>query len=89
MMQKFIHKLPWIIGIFAIIGMTSFLGRLIYKVRSGQGLEYYFTGFGVKMNYIGVLMTLSCIPLALLIGLVIRWWTLRDERDFKRKYGIK
>lgn len=55
------------------LSFASFILTIIYKIRSGHGLDYYFTGYGVQMNYIGVLISLIVIPFTLLVvwGVVI------------------
>jgi hypothetical protein len=59
------------------------------KVRSGHGLDTFLTGEGVEFNYIGALILLLLIPLSLIVGWGIRYWQLKDERSFKKKFGIK
>lgn len=75
-------------GILVLIGGVQFALKVIDKVRSGHGLDYYFTGWGVQFNYIGAFLLLFVIiPIALLIGYGLRWWQTRDERDFAKRYG--
>lgn len=74
-------------GIGALLALVGFLLRVVEKIRSGHGLDYYFTGFGVRFNYIGVLVLFVCIPTALLLGWVLNYWLSRDERDFIKRFG--
>jgi hypothetical protein len=37
-----------------VLGFLGLLLKLVSKVHAGAGLETYFSGFGVKLNYIGV-----------------------------------
>lgn len=60
-------------GLLSILGLIAFAIRAVQKVQAGHGLDYYFTGWGVQLNYIGVLIVFALIPVALLIGLGIRW----------------
>ena len=76
-------------AVLVITAFASFAIRVIDKVRSGHGLDYYFTGEGVRFNYVGALILLVIIPIALLIGWGIRYWSLRGERDFKKRHRIK
>ncbi len=72
-------------GVF--LALVGFVLRAVEKIHSGHGLDYYFTGFGVKFNYIGALVLLICIPVALLFGWALNHWLSRDERNFKERFG--
>ena len=63
-----------------VLGIGGFVLYAIGKVRAGHGLDYYFTGYGVEMNYLGALIAIAVAAVALLIGWIIRFW-------FKRGYG--
>lgn|GEM_PF-2906318 len=73
--------------LLAAFGIWTF--GIWIKVRSGHGLDTYLTPEGVEFNYIGALILFLLIPISLGIGLGIRYWQLRDERSFKKKFGIK
>ena len=75
-------------GLLIILGGIGFVFRVVEKVQTGHGLDYYFTGWGVQFNYIGVLILLMLIPVILVVGWVIRWWQLRDERDFHKRFNL-
>ena len=77
-----------IAGVLVVIAGISFVLRVVNKVSSGHGLDYYFTGRGVQFNYIGALILLIVIPVALAVGWVIRWWQLRGERDFRKRFNL-
>jgi hypothetical protein len=72
-----------------LIIFAAMVFRIVAKVRSGHGLDTYLTPEGVEFNYIGALILLLLIPVSLVIGLGIRYWQLRDERSFKKKFGIE
>lgn len=75
-------------GLLSILALIAFVIRAVQKVQTGHGLDYYFTGWGVQFNYIGALIVLALVPVTLLVGLGIRWWQLRDERDFRKKFNL-
>ncbi len=78
------------LGMFLIfIAALSFIFRVFDKVLSDKGLDYYLTGHGVQFNYIGAMVLLLLLPLVIVVGLCFRYWQLRDERDFKRKFWPK
>ena len=59
-----------IFGCSITIGFIGFILHVILKVKSGHGLDYYQTGHGVEMNYIGVLIAIGVIPIVLILGWV-------------------
>ena len=78
------------VGVFLAMGMfAGYVYRVVSKVKSGHGLDTYLTPEGAEFNYIGVLILLMLIPIALLLGWGLRWWQLREERDFKKQFKIK
>ena len=80
----------WIVaaGALSLLGLIAFIGQAWRKVASGQGLETYFTGWGVQFNYIGFLVLVAVVPVVLMLGFAVRHWELRHEREFKKRYGI-
>jgi hypothetical protein len=62
---------------------------IVKKVRSGQGLDTFRTIEGAEFNYIGALILLLLIPVAIVLGWEVRYWRLKDERDFKKRFRIK
>lgn len=55
--------------------------RLVNDVRTGHGLDYYFTGFGVRMNAIGALTTMGVIALVGIVAPIVAWWRLPRKPD--------
>lgn len=85
-LQRFIDK-AFFLGLFlSALGFVGFVVLLMQKVQSGEGLESYFTGFGVKVSYLGIGILISVIPAITLVALVVRWWQGREERNFLEKY---
>lgn len=87
-LHRFVQsRIAWaVLGPAVALGFLGLVLKLVLKVHAGAGLDTYFSGFGVKLNYIGVLVTLVVMLLALAVVPAIRWWTERDERSFDRKY---
>lgn len=76
-----------IAGILVGISILSFIIYSVAKVLSGKGLDYYLTGQGVQMNYIGFLLTLCTLAVALFIGWLIRIYSAWKERtEFVNKH---
>jgi hypothetical protein len=75
------------IGIFlGSLGLASFIIYSIKKVLAGHGLDDYFTGFGVRMSYVGFVVTMAIIPVAILMAWIIsRWLKKRKNLTFNRK----
>jgi hypothetical protein len=68
-----------VVVLIAWISIGGFVLYAINKVRTGHGLDYYFTGEGVQMNYIGVLIAFAVAAVAVLVGLIIRFWSRRGD----------
>jgi hypothetical protein len=78
-------------GIAAIvIGLICIGGFVLYaidKVHTGHGLDYFFTGMGVQMNYLGALTTIVVAAVALFIGWLANFfYKKRNDLLFK---GLK
>ena len=65
--------------LIGLLGIGSLVLDTLNKVRTGHGLDYYFTGEGVQMNYIGAFITIAVVAVALLIGWIIRFWSQRRD----------
>jgi hypothetical protein len=70
------------------VGFLGFSIHLWQKISSGHGLDTYFTGFGVQFNYLGAGILFALVPVVLIAGALLNWWLGREERDFKRRYGV-
>jgi hypothetical protein len=68
-----------------ILGFVGFGLKAYQKVIAGRGLETYINGWGVEMNYIGVLIALILIPIVLVAGWLINYVMTRDERQLKKE----
>lgn len=73
----------------SFVGFAAWAGYVALKVVAGEGLDYYWTGWGIRFNYIGALILIVCAALVCLAAPLLYWWGTRHERDFKRKYGIE
>ncbi len=88
-MNKFV-KIAFTTGMFlSVLGFVGFIAFLFEKVMAGEGLEYYFTGFGYQFSYLGALILVCLIPVILGGAFAYQWWSERDERDFIAKYIYK
>ncbi len=94
-MKKNEPKRNVIAGILVGVSIISFILYAVQKVLSGKGLNYYLTSQGVQMNYIGFLLTLCTLAVALFVGWIVKIWFARKKtldrghsmstRDHKRK----
>lgn len=70
-----------IMGCLAGLGIIGFIIRLYMKVKAGEGLDYYISGTGYKLNYIGVLTLVALIPFIMGGGWLLgKFMTWRDKR---------
>lgn len=70
------------------IGSIGFFMRVLDKVLSGHGLDYYTTFWGVQMNYVGTLVTFLIAFVIIILAPVLYWFSTAEERSFKEKFGI-
>jgi hypothetical protein len=73
-------------GLAVAVGFTGFIIRVISKVTEGQGVEYYFTGEGVKFSYIGVLTVIVIIPVILVLSYLYRIYYKKKQQDLKSNF---
>ena len=85
-MSKFVKTVFTIGTVLSLLGFAGFVVYLFNKVISGEGLNYYFTGFGYKFSYLGALILVCLVPLIMGSAVVFQWWSEKDERDFIKKY---
>jgi len=72
-----------------LLGSIGFFLRVLDKVLTGHGLDYYTTFWGVQFNYIGALTVFIVGAVLIAISPIIYWLSTLEERNFKKKYGIK
>jgi hypothetical protein len=83
---KFKSFFSGVMGCLIVLGIIGFILRLYLKVKAGEGLEYYISGTGYKLNYIGVLALFILLPFVMvggwLVGKVLTW---RDKKIEKKQ----
>ena len=75
-----------VFGLWGLAGL-GWMGEVIRKVLSGQGLQTYRTFWLVEFNYIGALVLILAAVLVVLVGVFLQareWWLWRD---LEKKYG--
>lgn len=77
-----------IVCFLVFLGSIGFFLRVLDKVISGHGLDYYTTFWGIQFNYIGALTVLIVGFALAVLSPLIYWVGTAEERSFKRKYGI-
>jgi hypothetical protein len=88
--RKFLTAAVFVAAALSIfIALIGFVLLVIDKIRNGQGLDYYFTGYGVQMSYMGAMGLLLALPVAILIGWLLNYWFKREERDFEKRFKRK
>ncbi len=75
--------------VFFILGFAGLMLRLVFEVFSGRGFEYYMSGLGYQLTPVGVLILIAVLPVALIFGWIARRRLLKEEKDFKARYGAK
>lgn len=65
------------------------ISKAVDMVRAGRGLETYRTFWLVEFNWLGFLILLAALAVALVIGLVLRFREYLLWRSLEKKYGSK
>ena len=74
-------------SIAAVLGLASMVLMAALMVRSGRGLESYRTAWLVEYNWVGFLVFMVALVLALVVGLALRRRERHEWRELERKYG--
>ena len=77
----------WIAGAAGVGGILAMVLIAIEKVRTGRGLDTYRTHWMVEFNWVGFLIFLAAIAVALAIGLLFRFKEWREIRKLQAKYS--
>jgi hypothetical protein len=77
----------WIAGLAGVGGIFAMVLIAIEKVRTGRGLDTYRTHWMVEFNWVGFLIFLAAIAVALAIGLLFRFKEWREIRKLQDKYS--
>lgn len=76
-------------GFLGALGFIGFIVRSYLKIKAGHGLDYYISGAGYKLNYIGVLTLFALIPIVLgggwILGKYLQWRDNRIEEQLIEK----
>jgi len=83
--------LSFIVSIVVCFAGVGVISRIVNKVLTGHGLDYYTTFVGFQFNYIGALVMIIIMFLVLLIAPLIHYLDpiIKEEKDFKKKYEIQ
>ena len=86
-----ICMVSFIVSLITGVAGIGVISRIVNKVLTGHGLDYYTSMEGFEFNYIGALIVIIVMVLFLLIAPLIHYLDpiIREEKDFKKKYGIK
>ena len=82
--------LSYVVWFLTVLGTFGLFLRVLKKVITGRGLDYYTTAWGVQVNYIGVLITFVVIIIFFILAPFIYWFDpiYREERSFKKKFKV-
>ena len=81
-------RLGWGLTFVASLGGLAWMvTTAIRKVLAGEGLQTYRTFWLVEFNWVGFLVLLLALFVALIISLFFLWREERQWKDFERKYG--
>lgn len=74
-------------GVSFSFAIAAMIVKAVEMVRSGRGADTYRTVSLVEYNWVGFLVLIVVVFLALLLGLISRWHEHRQWRELEKKYG--
>ena len=77
----------WAAGIASFGAIVAMVLIAIEKIEGGHGLDTYRTHWLVEFNWIGFLVFLAAVVVALAIGLFFRYKEWREIRKLQNKYS--
>jgi uncharacterized membrane protein len=81
-------KLGFLIaGVASIVALIALVLTGIEKVNTGHGLDTYRTTWLVEFNWVGFLVLVVAVIVALAGGLVMRYLEWREIRQLQNRYG--
>lgn len=81
----------FIISLVICLASIAVITRIVNKVVTGHGLDYYITFEGFQFNYLGALILISVMFVLLITIPLIHYFDPlnKEEKDFKKKYDIQ
>jgi hypothetical protein len=73
-----------IISVVVTLGLAPIVLAALIQVARGHGADTYQNVYGMLIHWVTVLTLVAYLAIALLVGLVVRWWQLRDDRTMNR-----
>lgn len=77
----------WAAGVASLGAIVAMVVVAIAKVLNGQGLDTFRTHWLVESNWVGFLVFLVAVAVALAIGLFFRYKEGREIRKLKVRYS--
>ena len=74
-------------GLASVVSVAAMAVMAWEKFQTGRGWEAYRTHWLVEFNWIGFLVLLAGVGIALLVGLLFRVREWREFKGLERKYG--
>lgn len=74
-------------GLASIVSLVAMAVLAWEKIQTGRGWESYRTHWLVEFNWVGFLVLLAGIGIALFVGLLFRLRESRELKALERKYG--
>ncbi|MGB4946252.1 MAG: hypothetical protein WBQ05_03495 [Candidatus Competibacter denitrificans] len=73
-------------GLAAFAGITTLIVTAIQKIYSGRGLETFYSVWLGKFNWIGFLVLVAAVVVAIFISLGLLFWEKRQDRLLEKKH---
>jgi hypothetical protein len=74
-----VSKIKLVVAVLGWTAIVGFLLRAVFAVATGHGSDTYISAYGMHIHWVSVLALAALLLVALLGGVVVRWWQLRDD----------
>lgn len=83
-------SIGWIIVLLSsVAGLARLIADAIDKVASGQGAQTYRTFWLVEFSYVGLIVLVGVVIVALIVGTIDEVRERWQIRDLEKKYGTR
>jgi uncharacterized membrane protein len=87
--RRFVAIVFLILGVTSLVTLIGMVVTGVEKVNTGRGLDTFRTAWLVEFNWVGFLVLISAVIVALIGGGYLRYLEWREVRELRRRYGGK
>ena len=87
--RRFVAIVFLILGVTSLVTLIGMVVTGVEKVNTGRGLDTFRTVWLVEFNWVGFLVLMGAVIVALIGGGYLRYLEWREVRELRRRYGGK